>query len=205
MAITSTVVDTSLLTGSTGTTSTITGATFGTAFSDRVIVVAINMDGSEGITALTIGGVSAELFGQTGGTYVGSAVVPTGTTGNIVATLTGTDAIHVIGILSLSGAANATQFDAANNATFATDNITITVPASGSAVISGVTASGGTWTNATAAATDTSLGFVMTSAYFDNAGGSTSRTFTLNGGGFFVLTGASFSPLTDVLAAQIWI
>lgn len=204
MAITTTVVDTTLRNSSTGTTATVTAAPFGTAAADRVIVVAMVMNNTANITGLTIGGVTAVVNGFAGNTFVGSALVPTGTSGDVVATLDASDFFHLIGVASLSGAQDASQF-ATGNANV--NNVTITVPAGGSAVISAVTDGTSTsWTNATQLMLDTSVGVALTSAYFDNSGGSTSRTFTLNSTGatFSSLTASSFSA-ADALAAQIWL
>lgn len=182
MAVTSALVDNATRTGSNGTTSTITGAAFGTAFAGRVLVVAwasfsVGLDP----TACTIGGVSATIVKITGsGQGLASAVVPTGTSGNIVFTYASADTAVSNGVVALTGAANATP-----SATIAvlSSSSTINVGAGGSLVAFALAGSAGTWTGATGLRTDTSLGATLSTASFDNSGGAiTGRTVSYSGG-----------------------
>lgn len=114
MAVTSALVDSTIRNGSSGTTSTVTGVQFGTAFSGRVVCVCFFVNSfSRNPTSVTIGGVTATRVGSIGNAYmfIASAVVPTGTSGNVVATFAASDQIVIEGVVALTGAANATPAD----------------------------------------------------------------------------------------------
>lgn len=192
--VTSALVDNALLTGSTGTSSTITGATFGTAFAGRVIVVPLWINhGAADESTVTIGGVTAVLTTVTSqGGVLASAVVPTGTTGNIVATSTdATNQVQAIGVIALTGASSATPSATITNPSAGTG--TINVPASGSVVAFSAGLTAGTWVGVTVLLTDTSDGFPITSASFDNSGGAITGLAVSYSTGI-VLGAAAFTP-----------
>lgn len=171
MAVTSALVDNATRTGSNGTTSTITGAAFGTAFAGRVLVVPWASFGA-GLdpTAITIGGVAATIQSSAGlATGLAYAVVPTGTSGNIVFTYPSADTAVVNGVVALTGAANATASATITNG--GSGSGTINIGAGGSLVASSIALSTGTWTGATGLRTDTSTGATFSTASFDNSGG----------------------------------
>lgn len=89
---------------------TFTGASIGTAASDRRVIVAVMGGGSNsGVTlsSVTVGGVTATINGQaTNGNSVGAivtAAVPTGTTGDIVVTFSGQKERCNVGVWSATG------------------------------------------------------------------------------------------------------
>lgn len=79
------------------TSLTASGVAIGTADANRLVVVAIGgrYDSGAGYSTVTIGGVSATIHDQTDSNSderivcIASAIVPTGTTANVVVTLTG--------------------------------------------------------------------------------------------------------------------
>jgi|GEM_PF-5398456 len=169
MAVTSALVDNATRTGSTGTTSTVSGASFGTAAADRVLVVAYGAGANTDPSACTIGGVSATLTNITGaGIGIASAVVPTGTSGNIVFTLPSSDTVFTNGVVALSGAANATPSD---TIAVIAGSGNIDVGAGGSLVAFSFASGAGSWTGAADLRTDGSIGVTLSTASFDNGGG----------------------------------
>lgn len=182
MAVTSALVDSTQRTGSNGTTSTVTGVLFGTAFSGRVITVqcAANFYPS----AATIGGVTATIRGSTAfsgsGTFTLSAVVPTGTSGNVVATFSSSDSLLTFSVVALNGASSAVPSATIDNGT---GSGTINIGAGGAIVAFSLSVTAGTWTGASLLATDTSLGVAYSTASFDNSGGAiTGRAVSYTGG-----------------------
>jgi len=188
-AVTSALVDSTLRTSNNGTTATVTGVQFGTAFAGRVIVISWSTSAyNERIpTAITIGGVSATIMSTTGaGGYPGFgiayAVVPTGTSGSVVFTFSVADTVDIFSAVALTGAASATASDTISNSTGASGNID--VGAGGCIVAFG--GDGTTWTGVTALATDTTY-FNLSTAKFDNSGGAlTNRAVSYSGGGFLL-------------------
>ena len=118
---------------------TCTGISIGTAAADRYIAVSIFIRGNVTISSVTVGGVSAtSIKDQAGGITARCAIfiaaVPTGTTADVVLTLSGAwvrgaIAIHRLTGLSSAGAAEATASDTTSTAT-----LTLTATA-GAAVI----------------------------------------------------------------------
>lgn len=187
MAVTSALVDSTTRNGSTGTTSTVTGVQFGSAFAGRVICVFFYCNNfTQNPTAVTIGGVSATRTGtfDGAGILMASAVVPTGTSGSVVATFSSSDQAVCVGAVALTGAASGTPSDTIN-----TDSGPgqIDVGAGGCIVAYGGGGGSGSWTGCSSLVTlgDDSIGS------FDNAGGAlTNRTVGYESG--FNVTAAAF-------------
>lgn len=196
MAVTSELVDDATRTGSSGTTSTVSSASFGSAFAGRVLVVAM-LSNAAVISAVTIGGVSATLTrvasvpGGIGDLCLASAVVPTGTSGNIVATLSTSDNIITNGVVALTGASSATPSDTITNGSGGSGNID--VGGGGSIVSFTVSIGSGSWTGVTDLRTDNSLGAPITTAAFDNSGGAlTNRAVSYSGSSSQGMVAAAF-------------
>jgi hypothetical protein len=138
-------------------TFTFSAKAFGTAASDRIVIVSVvGSGGSAGtISSVTIGGVSAAILVQasdaslTGG--IAAAAVPTGTTGNVVVTMSTTREGCAVGIWSATGHVSASAVAVGSN----TDLSTLVLPAeSGGFVIAMCTnfnspSRQATWTGAT--------------------------------------------------------
>lgn len=178
MAVTSALVDSTLRTGSTGTTSTVTGVQFGSAFAGRVLVPAY-LVGSVGQdpTSGTVDGQAAVVTGtnSSGSPGLGflSAVVASNTSGNVVGNFSSSDTLAVAGVVALTGAGSATPSD-----TFAvlSTSSTIDVAAGGCVVAVAFAASSGSWTGATqlGSVAVPALGGTYYIATFDNGGGALS-------------------------------
>lgn len=134
-----------------GTTVTFTGVNIGTASASRRVVVAVGSR-SGTPTGCTIAGVTATLDGSDASpnqSYIYSAVVTTGTTGDIVVSFPGGSPRCGIGVWALENASPTGQTGtAANNADM---NVTTSV---GDVVIAsayehGTNGSTATWTGAT--------------------------------------------------------
>lgn len=88
-----------------------TGAALGDAASDREIFLAIThgSPGSQTVTSVTIGGVTASLGTGAGGASVGKSIrsawafVPSGTTGNVAITFSGNVPTVMIGVYRVVG------------------------------------------------------------------------------------------------------
>ncbi|WP_448005333.1 hypothetical protein [Agromyces bauzanensis] len=126
-------------------TYTFSAQPIGAAASSRRVVVAIGCRHSSGITlnTVTIGGVAATKdvtkieAGGINETVIASAVVPTGTTADVVVTFTGGSAVRcTIGVWTLTGGSPATTAIAAE-----TDPTSLTLStSSGDFVVAAVTA-----------------------------------------------------------------
>jgi hypothetical protein len=142
---------------SNGPTVTYSTRSLGTAAADRIILVGvIGNDNSRTVSSVTVGGVSASITVNTftGASaahciYIWQAAVPSGTTGNIVVTFSGTVSDSGIGVWALYNA-NSTATATATNSSNPLST-TINVPANGALV--GIARSGAsstfTWTNLT--------------------------------------------------------
>lgn len=197
--VTSALVDNAVLSSSTGTTATITGATFGSAFSGRVIIVPY-LANSTGFDAATevINSVSATLVNNTGnGVGFGYAVVPSGTSGNVAFTFIGggSDRVAAGGVYALTGAAGTVSATIVNGVG---GTGIINVPAGGSVFAYSLSNTGaGTWIGATAlfTGTDPFTGLIISCATFDNSGGAlTARPISYSTGA--LLTAAAFDAGT---------
>lgn len=82
-------------------TSTFTAAPIGTAAAGRVVVVLFLANTPGSITGGSIGGVTGTIENDPSGISIMSAIVPTGTTGNIV--VTGSGGFQTIGTWTISG------------------------------------------------------------------------------------------------------
>lgn len=175
----------------TTTTQTVTGVLFGSAFSNRVIVVVLNTDTLTTPT-VTVGGISATVSGSTATQlFIASAIVPTGTSGTVVINGTGMTGGGTFGVFSLAGAANATQFDSAFTASGGSVNIDS--PADGAIVaVAFSNTSPGIWTGATQNWVDTSLGPTVSGASYASSSSVTARLISYSTG--VNMSAASFSP-----------
>lgn len=193
MPVTSAAVDTTEIDGTSGTTSTITGVSFGTAFAGRVICVMLYSATSNPPTSVTIAGITANVTsGSATGDFIASAVVPTGTSGNVVATFAASDQMNSTGAVALTGAASAIP-TASNNV--AAGSNSIDVPAGGTvlAFASNYPATtAGTWSGVNSLIAYKSINSTAIGS-FDNAGGLISgRSASYSNGTFLNL--ATFSP-----------
>lgn len=128
--------------GSTSSTFTFSSAALGTAAAGRIIVVEVagseSSAGDRTVSAITIGGVSAaKVTGESGVTdklcEMWDAVVPTGTTGDIVVTVAGGDLNGCGCIVWAIYDADPATNDAQNDSSVTTDavSVSINVPANG--------------------------------------------------------------------------
>lgn len=115
----------------TASTATLSGASsysftsqgFGTAYPSRFMILGIGWGGNvPTISSLTIGGISATLVGSClavgvwGTSAIYSAPVPTGTSGTVAVTFSGTTGIGCgIGLWSLTGFSSVTPLSSGNN------------------------------------------------------------------------------------------
>lgn len=186
MAVTSAAVDTTNRPGSTGTTSTITGVQFGSAFAGRVIAVAVLV--ATAPSSVTIGGVSATVTGSAAAGYLFSAVVSTGTSGDVVVSLPSSDQATSLGAFALTGAANATPSDSIVDDSSGSGNIDVS--AGGCVVAFSAGFSAGSWTGATELF-EYAAGITVSGASFDNGGGAlTNRAVSYSTG--ILLVAAAF-------------
>jgi hypothetical protein len=134
---------------------TFAAANLGTAEVGRVIIVSITANGNAAktISSVTIGGVSASiLVQQSNGFWAGgiaAAVVPTGTTGDIVVNLSNTAGAATVGVYRATGLASVTPIDTDSNTTFS--GLTLTAEGGGFLIaLTTHSGSGGTitWANA---------------------------------------------------------
>lgn len=120
------------------TTYTFSGLTFGTAETNRLMVVCITgYDVSTSISSVTIGGISATIHRQNTTSLscmgIASAVVPTGTTGDVVVTFGDAADDAAIDLYSIT---NLQSTAIVNNSIDTTEPLDITISAdSGSAII----------------------------------------------------------------------
>lgn len=187
----------------TGTNSvTFTNANIGTASAGR-IVVAIFTSGTTVANAMTIGGISAtkavEESTILSGLQIWYANVPTGTTATIVVSSSGSMNLETIQVGMLTGVTavpTATQTAAGGATDPAT--ITITVPATGIAIVGlmandDLTATG-SWSNATLDfKTGNSSAATLTMAHTTTTG-SVTPTYTGLGGGNAHMVVAAWGP-----------
>jgi hypothetical protein len=127
------------------TTYTFSGASLGAEAADRYIFVTITAASSTGtartISSGSIGGVAASIAVQQGAASSSGmtaaimlAAVPTGTTGDVVVTLSGAGGSCDIGVYRVTGLGSATAFDTAVNSDEAGGGVvstTIDVPGNG--------------------------------------------------------------------------
>lgn len=155
------------LTGGAGGTSsgrTYNGVKIGRAAANRTIIVfdGFRENGTETVTGMTIGGVTATLIAQriNLGTFettmnVWAAAVPTGTTATIVTTYSASvDSAEGLGVYAAYGLPTITPYSSASSTSTTVGSVNLNVPASG-IVIAGAWGGGQsapmcTWAGATA-------------------------------------------------------
>lgn len=135
------------------------GVSIGAAASDRLVIVSVGWAGLGTVTlsSATIGGVSATIVAQTTGTNTGiaiiAAVVPTGTTADIVVTMSAGMSRFYYAVWRGTGFVSTTAYDTDAPAGGASSarSATIDVPAGGFvfATSQGADSGGVTWTNVT--------------------------------------------------------
>lgn len=195
--------------GSPSNPHTFTAEPIGTAASDRFVVVEVDhrtngASPSGGVTAMTIGGISAALLsdgvhsasivsGRNAASMWG-ALVPSGTTANIVITFAEAQAQIGIGVWALTGAGTSpvpSDVDTAN----ANNIAALTVPASGAAIIGAHNGSGNsiTFTNATGRYNASVGGGAIRSAGADTTTAGTNTITATNGS---QVVGVAFAPFS---------
>lgn len=194
MAVTSALVDSTFRTGNTGTTSTITGALFGTAFAGRVLVASYASQNGNLPTACTIGGVAATVQDTGGGIGLAYCVNPTGTSGNIVFTFAAADEAVTNAVVALTGANSATPPSGGTISNNSTGSGTINAPANGAMVAFSLGTAAGSWTGATVLIDANHSGAQFSTASFANSSGAISGHSVSYSTGF-ALVAASFSPV----------
>lgn len=149
-----------------GSSFTFSGISFGTAYDDRLIVLAVTSSAASGatgdtaISSVTIGGISATIIQQNhtrlGTRYALSAIisaaVPTGATGNVVVTFAASVLNCVVDLYTITGIVS--QTPTASNGTVGpgdstTLSTTLNVSSNGiliAAFASGTTPAGVVWT-----------------------------------------------------------
>lgn len=137
-------------------TYTFSSQNFGAAAADRYIIVAVHLDfsnQSNSVSSVTIGGVTATHLGtQTGNQYLTAfymALVPTGTSGNVVVTCSTIALAGAIGMWSATGIHSVPAIVKTNNAEDPT--ATVDIPAGGAVVAAAYSPTNTTtsWTNLT--------------------------------------------------------
>lgn len=192
------------------TTYTFTSQAFGAVDPNRQIILAIfgrNPSVGSSVISATIGGVSAALAfaGATGDNGAGIseiwvASVPTGTSGTVTVTFSGSCLRAGISIYRLVGAtAHATAGAGVTNANVPAQGVTITIPTGGATVAvsgSGVTATDGTTTNQTQDVHTLLATTLFQTANNTTGSGSTILTFTYNATqvAFANVAAAAFGP-----------
>ncbi len=137
------------------TTYTFASQNFGDEAADRYIIVALMPVGAASITSVTIGGVSATIIGQVanGANVAGLAIalVPTGTSGSVVMTLSDAGTRAGISCYSVTGLSDPTPTDT-NTSTADPSVLNLDVPDGGFIVACSMvaaTAQTATWVGAT--------------------------------------------------------
>lgn len=225
MAVTTGYVGSAAITWSASTTATVTSQSIGTAAWDRIVIVAVTVEETATIDSCTIGGATANvgISGRnTTGTPDNAAAifwlpVPTGTTANIVVTLSATSSqTGRISVWAARGAhAQGTSDTDTGQGSGTTQTITaLTIPPQGAGFCvfnNATTNTAVTWTNATER-DDTSVGNYRHSAADTTTAGT--NTITADGAtANQILSGIAFedaipryawkrAPTTDVKAVQ---
>lgn len=141
-----------------GTTQTYSGVPLGDAASDRLVVIWVHMaiGGAADLTSATIAGISAtkvlEVDGTNSCSAIIQAVVPSGTTGNVVVNWSASVARGGIGVWALYNLQSTTphDFDAPAGGGVATRSVSLDFAAGGIGIAGiGNNESPSTWTNAT--------------------------------------------------------
>ena len=135
------------------TTYTLTGVSIGAASADRTVALVVASRTSSGygtISSVTIGGVAASLSAQQSGPsplVIARAAVPTGTTADIVVTVSAAALRCGVAVFAITGGAGTIAASTANISTSAT----VSSPAGGVVIAagSGVAPGTSTWTGVT--------------------------------------------------------
>lgn len=126
------------------TTYTFTAAAIGAAAADRIVAVSVSALAAAGaqisVSSMTIGGVTATFragaaSSTTNTTELWTAIVPTGTTANVVVTWSRGVLRCGAGVFRIVGAKSETPYATATNVALGTVSTTITVPPNGSIVM----------------------------------------------------------------------
>jgi hypothetical protein len=188
-----------------GAAATITNTPFGEVDSTRRIFVYVYgfRDGSETISGMTIGGVTASLIHsqlanlQFGYGFI--AHVPNGTSGTIACTSTFASTRHNYAVYALYGKGDNVAFDTASTGTLGAPttsrSVSIDNPANG--VIIGMSNVASTWSGVDedGEVNDGGFGQVMSCAHREFASAQTNRTVSISHGSTFsFLMVASFGP-----------
>lgn len=167
-----------------------TSQPFGTAQSDRYIIVGIGWANlNPTISSVSIGGVSATNIATNananGSSALYIALVPTGTSGNVDITFSGTTNLHCgIAIWSATGLTSTTAVSSGNSSASATPSVTLTTVAGGFAVAYAHVGSNVSYSNTTVP---------WTGVTQDWAGNVISNSRP-HGGGSVATTGSNVSP-----------
>lgn len=179
------------------TTYTFSSVSFGYSTNDRLIVVLVDSarTGASNLSSATIGGVSATVYSAVGNnttSAIAYAVVPSGSTGDVVLTFASQQARAAIGVIAVYGVeSSAYDLQSSSGGSDTSRSITISVVAN-SITFANANSGGAasTWTNATEFADGTfSESGNYTWAYYYGEG-SASRTITY--GNCRILTGCTF-------------
>lgn len=177
-------------------THTHTAQPFGAPRPDRIIIVAVCFSNTSFLSSVTIGGVAATLVDRVFSTVsrrleMWSALVPTGTSGDVVIVC---DPISWVSLLSTHAAYGVLSPTAVNTATDTADplNTTVTVNALGVVLAAGSTSSFGStgaasWTNCTE------------DSEYEYSGGQTKLTTATTS----VLSAGTVSPACSGLAGAV--
>jgi hypothetical protein len=197
---------------SAGATQTHTGVDIGAAGADRIVVVGVIGTGTTnsstitgatiaGITATQVAGADVSAAGASGQLAVIYAPVPTGTTGTIAVTFSGTKARSAISVWAVYGSTGThTDADESQGSAVSSRALSaLTVPAGGAGILFSGTSNDATtsvaWTNATERADAVMSGGRYSSADTTTAGTNTlTATYTGTAPAQMFLAGLAFSP-----------
>ena len=176
---------------------TFSGKDFGDAATDRYIVVTTGAPASaQTLSSVTIGGVAATIVVQDdddASAGIAIAAVPTGTTGDIVVTWSGSMFSCGIGVYRLTGLQSATASATASDVTITSDAVeaSLEIPAGGCGIgyvywlSSGTATRTASWTNLTENFDELTEGGTfdeMHSGAMSTTAGTSSRKATASGG-----------------------
>lgn len=203
-AVISSLADSTIRTGSTGVTSTISGITTGTPSLGRVncvfFFVVTNGDTIK-IYSATFNGVPAGTIAGSpanGGVYIACAVNPSGTTGSLVVTMSASSSVTSDGAVSVTGASgSAPLFNPVENNTGGSG--TISVAAGGSIIGYSGAASAGAWTGLTQLMAWNANGDTI--AALNNSGSAQDLSIGYSTGAG--LTALSFSPVESTTRTKL--
>lgn len=161
---------------------TLSGTSLGAPAADRYIVAVVWTDavaGSISISSVTIGGVSASLVtsASTSGTVLAMYIanVPTGTTGDVVASFSATSDDHHIALWALTGLTSTTPIDTDSN----TSNAALTMTSEVGGVIIGAAWAADPITYTWSGATENYDSNYIATRTASGASGSTTATSTI--------------------------